>query len=406
MGRKYSYDRKGLRGLTPFPFLGEVKTRLKAIDAAPDTMPQSVFSANILASVLHPAVQYVKVEKVVDHGGAKSFTLVPDTEKGTKNLAYFRAGQYVSVALEINGAVLNKPYTIASSPKEALEGSYTLTVKATRDGFASAYILSEWKEGTKVKISGPLGEFYHQELRDAETVIAVAGGSGITPFISMAGAVADGTENFNLTVLYGSRTADSILLGDKLGRIAASSKGRVKVVNVLSDEEKEGFEHGFISSDIIRKYAPEGEYSLFMCGPGALYDYEKGEVEKLGLRKRFVRMELSGDRRISEKDTSFPKDKLDKEYRLTVVIRGEKKEITALSTEPILWAVEKAGIKAPSHCRSGECGWCHSRLVKGDVFVRADNDGRRAADRKFGWIHPCSTYALSDVEIEIYPPED
>jgi glycine betaine catabolism B len=44
--------------------------------------------------------------------------------------------------------------------------------------------------------------------------------------------------------------------------------------------------------------------------------------------------------------------------------------------------------------------------VKGDVFVRADNDGRRAADRKFGWIHPCSTYALSDVEIEIYPPED
>ena len=406
MGRKYSYDRKGLRGLTPFPFLGEVKTRLKAIDAAPDTMPQSVFSANILASVLHPAVQYVKVEKIVDHGGAKSFTLVPDTEKGTKNLAYFRAGQYVSVALEINGAVLNKPYTIASSPKEALEGSYTLTVKATRDGFASAYILSEWKEGTAVKISGPLGEFYHQDLRDAETVIAVAGGSGITPFISMAGAVADGTENYNLTVLYGSRTADSILLGDKLESIAASSNGRVKVVNVLSDEEREGFEHGFISSDIIRKYAPEGEYSLFMCGPGALYDYEKGEVEKLGLRKRFVRMELSGDRRICEKDTSFPKDKLDKEYRLTVVIRGEKKEITALSTEPILWAAEKAGIKAPSHCRSGECGWCHSRLVKGDVFVRADNDGRRAADRKFGWIHPCSTYALSDVEIEIYPPED
>ena len=49
-----------------------------------------------------PIESYVKVEKVVDHGGAKSFTLVPDTEKGTKNLAYFRAGQYVSVALELN----------------------------------------------------------------------------------------------------------------------------------------------------------------------------------------------------------------------------------------------------------------------------------------------------------------
>ncbi len=406
MGRKYGYDRKGLRGLTPFPFLGEVKTRLKAIDAAPDTMPQSVFSANILAAELHPSVQYVKVGKVVDHGGARSFTLVPDAEKGTKELAYFRAGQYVSVSLEIDGAVLSKPYTIASSPKDALDGSYTLTVKETKNGFASKYILSNWKEGTAVKISGPLGEFYHQSLRDAGTVVAVAGGSGITPFISMAGAVADGTEDFNLIILYGSRTADSILLGDKLESIAASSKGRVKVVNVLSDEEKEGCEHGFISAGIIGKYAPKGEYSLFMCGPGALYDYEKGEVEKLGLRKRFVRMELSGDRRISEKDTSFPKDKTDREFRLTVVIRGEKKEITALSTEPLLWAVEKAGIKAPSHCRSGECGWCHSRLIKGDVFVRADNDGRRAADRKFGWIHPCSTYPLSDVEMEIYPPED
>ena len=116
-------------------------------------------------------------------------------------------------------------------------------------------------------------------------------------------------------------------------------------------------------------------------------------------------IELSGDRKINDSDLAFPPDKKGKEFRLTVVIRGEKKTIPVRSDEPILWAIEKAGIKAPSHCRSGECGWCHSRLISGDVYVRPDGDGRRLADRKFGWIHPCASYALGDVEIEIFPLE-
>ena len=84
---KYNYDKKVLKGLTPFPFLGEVKTRTAAIEAAPDTIANSVFNANILAARLHPSVQHCIISKVVDHGDAKSFTLVPDAEKGTKELA-------------------------------------------------------------------------------------------------------------------------------------------------------------------------------------------------------------------------------------------------------------------------------------------------------------------------------
>ncbi len=398
MAKKYNYSRKGLKGLNPFPFLGEVKTRLKAIEAAPATIPQSIFSANILASELHPAVQYVKVRQVTEYNGAKSFTLVPNKEKNTDNLAYFRAGQYVSVALDIDGAFVNKPYTICSNPKDALSGSYCLTIKATNPGFASKYILENWKEGTEVKLSGPLGEFYYEGLRDAKNVIAIAGGSGITPFFSMAGAIKDGIEDFNLTILYGSRTSDNILLKDELEAIANQSNGKVKVVHVLSDEEKEGYEHGFVSAELIKKYAPEGEYSVFLCGPTALYAYEKEQMKLLGLKKKFYRMELSGDSRI--KTENEPQT-----FNLTVVIKGEKTTIKTNSDEPLLWTMEKAGIKAPSHCRSGECGWCHSRLVSGEVYVPEDKDGRRLADKKFGWIHPCASYALSDIELEVFPTE-
>ena len=106
---RYQYDKKALKGLTPFPFLGEVKTRTAAIEAAPATLPKSIFNPNILAARLHPSVQHCIIQKVTDHGDAKSFTLVPDTAKGTTEMAYFRASQYVSVALNIDGAPIHKP---------------------------------------------------------------------------------------------------------------------------------------------------------------------------------------------------------------------------------------------------------------------------------------------------------
>ena len=405
---KYNYSRKGLKGLTPFPFLGEVKTRVKAIEAAPDTIPQSVYNANILARSLHPAVQHVKIAKVEDHGGAKSFTLVPDKARGTEKMAYFRASQYVSVSLNIDGAPVNKPYTIRSNPKDALgsgDTSYTLTIKLTDPAYASAHILSTWKEGDQVDISGPLGDFYYQNLRDAKQVVAIAGGSGITPFYSMAAAIADGIEDFDLTILYGSRTADGILLKDEIEAVAARSKGRVKVIHVLSHEEKEGFEHGFITAELIRKYAPQGDYSVFMCGPKAMYTFEAGEMKKLGLPKRRYRMEMSGDYLGAAQNADFPTGKKGREFTLTVDIRGEKQTVPCKAEESLLWAMEQAGIKAPSHCRSGECGWCHSRLVSGDVYIPEDADGRRMADKKFGWIHPCCSFPLSDIELAIYPTD-
>ncbi len=406
---KYYYDKKALKGLTPFPFLGEVKTRNAMIEAAPTTPPKSIYNANILARRLHPSVQHCRIAKVVDHGDAKSFTLVPDAEKGTKELAYFRASQYVSVALNIDGALVHKPYTIRSGPKDALgteNNSYTLTVKRTVPAYASAYILDNWKEGDAVDISGPLGDFYYQDLRDRKHVIAIAGGSGITPFYSMAQAIVDGIEDFNMTILYGSRTADGILLKEEIETLAAQSSGRVRVVHVLSDEEKPGYEHGFITAELIQKYAPVGLYSVFMCGPKAMYVFGEAQCKRLGLPKRLYRMEMSGDYMGAVNNPDYPKEQIGKVYSLTVDIRGEKTVIPCKAEESLLWAMERAGIKAPAHCRSGECGWCHSRLVSGEVYIPAEADGRRLGDIKFNWIHPCVSFPLSDIELGVFPTAD
>ena len=395
---KYSYDRAPIRKIPLSGFLSMVSVRNKRIAAAPDSPPVSEYNANRLAKSLHPEAQYAKIARVDEHRDAKSFTLVPDEARGTKSLAFFRASQYVSVGLNIGGAVLSKPYTIRSGPGSALgeDGtSYVLTIKRTEPGYASKWILENWKEGDAVELSGPLGDFYYDRIRDAKTVVALAGGSGITPFFSMAEAIADGIEDFELTILYGSRTAEGILLREELDAAAARSGGRVKVVHVLSDEEREGYEHGFLTAELVRKYAPEGDYSVFMCGPHAMYDYEERELQKLSLPRRRIRRELSGDCIMSEPAKV--------KYKLTLDIHGYRRTIDCLANESLEWAIERAGIKAPTHCRSGECGWCHARLVSGEVFVPERADGRRGADLKFGWLHPCASVPRSDVELEIFP---
>lgn len=403
---KYGYDKKVLKGLGVGPFLNEVKVREAEIAKAPATIPTSVYNANVLANKLHPAVQFGKIVKVVPVKGAKTFVIAPDETKGCSELAYFRAGQYVSFALNIGDAKLCKPYTLCSGPRDALGAdgnTYAITVKETADGYASRYILENWAEGTELIFSAPLGEFYYTGLRDEKTVIALAGGSGITPFLSMAQAIADGIEDFSLVILYGSRTKDSILLGKELEDAAARSNGKVKLVNILSDEEAEGYEHGFITAELIKKYAPKDHYSIFVCGPKAMYRFVETEIAKLALPKRRVRFELSGEYGDPTKDDTYPKDKAGKEYKLGILVRGEKFETVCRSEQTILSACESAGIRVPSDCRSGECGWCHSRLISGDVYIPAAADGRRLADKKFNWIHPCASYPLSDIEIEVFP---
>ena len=398
---KYNYDKKLLSSLGVGPFLGQVKLREKMIAQADDAPPVSIYNANILAKKLHPNVQYAVVSAVTEHADARSYTLVPDAESGTEQLAYFRAGQYVSVALDIGEARLNKPYTIRSCPKDALNGSYTLTIKRSAAGFASDYIQNNWQAGTKVRLSAPLGEFYHQELRDAKQVVALAGGSGITPFYSMAAAIADGTEDFSLTILYGSRTRDAILLGKELDEIAAKSGGKVKVVHVLSHEEAEGCEKGFLTAELVKKYAPEGDYSVYVCGPKAMYGFMAQELPKLGLKARRIRMEVPGEYGDPSGDAAYPAEAAGKVFTVTVTVRGETQTVSCRADQTLLDAMERAGIRAPSHCRSGECGWCHSRLISGEVYIPEDTDGRRLADKKFGWIHPCCTYPLSDVALDV-----
>ena len=395
-------SRPKLWKLNPLDFTKMNPTRQAKIEAAPAKKLPGLDSyvPNQIAKALHPGTQYVTVAEVVEQSAdTKTFWLEADAAKGTEALAWFSAGQYLSVTLEIGSMKLTRPYSLSSSPREALAGRYGLTIKRVKDGLASNWILDNWKVGTEVTVSEPLGVFTYEPLRDAKVIIGVAGGSGITPFRSLAKAIADGDEDAEMILLYGSRTlADAVFQEE----FKALEGPKFKLVNVLSHEEQEGCEHGFITADLIKKYAPAGDYSIFLCGPQAMYEFVDKEIATLGLRKKFIRHELFGEYFNPAKEADYPKN-VAPEFKITVRIAGTEQTITAPADTSILRSLEANGIAAPAHCRSGECGWCHSKLVSGDVYCPKSVDGRREADYLYGYIHPCCSFPLSDLVIEVPP---
>ena len=393
-----------LKSLKAKKFLSMLSEREARFDAGKAELPEISDQATVIAKALHPKRQYLKIAEVIDRtADCKSFVLVPDEEKGTTELAWFGAGKYLTVFETIEGMPITRAYSISSSPKDSLEGKYVLTIKLVEGGLMSRYIFDTWSVGKSVEVSAPSGNFEYQELRDAEKVICLAGGSGITPFISMANAISDGDEDFEMILLYGSRNTKSILFKEELDALCEKCN-KIKVVHVLSDEDvssESGYERGFITADLIKKYAPENEkYSVFLCGPQQMYEFVDKELEKLNLDKKYIRHEMFGEFRNPSTQGDYP-SVVPETVKIKVTIQDKTYEIEGSSGDSVVQILEKNGIAAPTRCRSGECGFCHSHLISGKVYVPSALEYRRLADYKFGCIHPCCSFPLSDLEINV-----
>lgn len=376
------------------------KVREKVIQAAPANEVSGEFAINTNAKKLHPDYQRLVIDEVIPHEGAKAKTFV-FRRAGGEAFPYFRAGQYLSLKLPLEGSFVTRAYSLCSSPKDALKGRAAITVRSNPGGFAADKLLAALKPGDEVIASDPQGFFYYEDLRDAKHVVGLAGGSGITPFLSMAYALRDGAEDFELTLLYGSRDEESILFKKELDEVAAACP-KFRVVHVLSDEEKAGYEHGFITAELIKKYAPaDAEYSVFLCGPEGMYRFLKPEIEKLALPERLFRRKMIDVTKTPWELDGYPQQCRDKIFNLTVRQGDREYKLSASANETVLTAIERAGIKAPSRCRSGECGWCRSRMLEGSVFIPQENELRRWADKEYGYIHPCSSFPTSDIVLEV-----
>lgn len=342
-----------------------------------------------LNNLLHPKFFMLRVKEIIlETEDTKTFILEPDLEKGTKKLPFFQAGQYITLEVPIDGITHLRAYSLSSNPKKAFQGEYAITIRKVPNGLISTLFFDSVKVGDEFLCHGPFGNFTYNPIRDAHEIIALAGGSGITPFLSMAEAILDGILDMNLTILYGAKKESDLIFQNRLNEITKKT-GKVKVQYILSEENKEGFLNGFITKEMIESVKTE-QNSYFVCGPISMYASLNTILTEMGIANKYIR---------HEDYPNFEVGTNKEEFLLTIKSGDIERKIPCFGNKTLLKSMEESGIKAPSRCGVGICGFCRSKLINGNVLT--DYQHVRKADKKFKYIHPCATYPLSNVTIKL-----
>lgn len=345
-----------------------------------------------IIELYHPDSLELTVSEIIKESvTAKTFRLVP------KNgyLPPFQAGQYINVYGDVDGVHTSRPYSISSSPRQ--KAYYDITVARKENGFFSGYLLDKIKRGDSIQSSAPSGNFYYNPLSHSRKSVFIAGGSGITPFMSMIREICDAGLDREVTLLYGNRTTANILFHDELDELKFRYPDFKYVPVVVEPPMGYNGVRGLIDAGCIKKCVNDySSCTYYLCGPDAMYDFCIPQIVSLGIKHRWIRKEMFSTSADVTLDPAWPK-KLSGKEEFTVKVKGHD-PVKAKSGETLLTSLERAGIIVPVNCRCGECSVCRVKLVSGKVFMPR-GVLLREADEKFGYIHSCKAYPLEDLEI-------
>jgi ferredoxin-NADP reductase len=362
-----------------------------------------------VVSRLHPRRMRLRViDTIQETPTTKTFRL----ERSDGPLPPFRPGQYVNVFVDVDGVLTSRPYSISSPPPLTEGGTLDLTVRDKAGGFVAPYLLSEVQVGDELETTGPEGYFYHEPLIDGDALVFLAGGSGITPFMSIirdAVRQSQVPSPLQIHLLYGSRVPDDVIFGQELAELAAKHPNfrySLAISEPPEGDQGEGgdrkdrpYRTGFLDADLIRQEIGDVKGKTFyVCGPELMYDFCLDALTELGVPRHRIRRELYGPPDDVTKEPGWPED-LSADTMFAVEVAG-RQTIQAPAGEPLLNSLERYGIVVPAICRAGECSACRLRLLSGKVFMPA-HTGVRESDREHGYIHTCVSYPLEDLQIRL-----
>jgi ferredoxin len=265
------------------------------------------------------------------------------------------------------------------------------------------------KVGDVLEASEPLGNLFYNPLFHGKDLVFIAGGSGITPFISMLKDISEKDIPLNISLIFGCLTEKDILFREELDDIQ-KRRSNIHVSYILSEPEADWKgECGFISRDkILNEIGTVEKKYFYVVGNRAMYEFIREELKALGISQHRIYYEAFGVPEDITKVIGWPSEiDSSKKIGLTLEYRHnklkEKIEFEVLCTEPILNSLErsvKGKINIDNACRSGECALCRTRMISGKVFVPPEVTIREV-DKSFGFIHPCISYPITDIHLDL-----
>ncbi len=304
----------------------------------------------------------------------------------------FEPGQH----LTLRHGELRRSYSVCAAPGQALR----VGVRRVPGGVFSNWLHDHLQAGDWLDVMPPDGRFGAALARRPHHVLAVAGGSGITPIIAMLQAVLQCDARARCTLIYANRTAASTMFRDTLEDLKNRYLTRLALHVVLSREGVDSPLHsGRIDAEKIADFmtlcGPVD--AAFVCGPHAMNDIVERALLAAGMAPEHIHIERfgvppsAGDRLLHA-----PKPGDATQARVTIVRDGVRREIAfAPSDDSILAAAARAGLDVPYSCRSGVCATCRAKVMQGQV--RMDRNFALQADEvAAGYVLTCQAHPLTE----------
>lgn len=337
--------------------------------------------------------------------------IVPETEEansirfevpeGLEEVFRFRAGQHLSVRAEIGGEEVRRNYSLCVAPDEK---QLKVTVKRIAGGVFSNWVGDHLKAGDTLDVMTPHGSFTVDfDPAAKRRYVAFAGGSGITPVMSLIKTALGIEPNSRFTLFYGNRDASSIIFLETLAALKDSYLGRFELYHFLSDEEGDvDLFNGMLDRDTCDEaleHLVEDVASVdawFICGPGPMMDAAEAALHDRGVAKDRIHIERFLAGRPSAALAAQMAQLQEKAAGLTLSVtldgRTRKVEFTEAN---ILDSAREAGLPAPFACKAGVCATCRAKVTKGKVEMAA-RYGLTDEEIAAGYVLTCQSVPVGE----------
>lgn len=300
---------------------------------------------------------------------------VPETLAGEFG---FKPGQHLTLKAEIGGEDVRRNYSLCVAPQD---GQLKVTVKRIAGGVFSNWANDNLAPGDRIEVMPPHGSFTWEFRPDARHHFAgFAGGSGITPILSLLKTALLTEPESKFTLFYGNRDSQSVIFLEELSRLKNRFMGRLQVHHFLADEFEEiDLFNGILDRakcDLILGSLIESEEvdAFFICGPGPMMDAAEEALGQVGVPVDRILVERFTAGRPSAA-MAAEIQKLQSEaagLSMIVTLDGRKRRVPfSADAGNILESARLAGLSAPFACKAGVCATCRARVLTGEITMAA-----------------------------------
>jgi ring-1,2-phenylacetyl-CoA epoxidase subunit PaaE len=290
----------------------------------------------------------------------------------------FRPGQHLTLRADIAGEDVRRNYSLCVAPEE---GELKVTVKRIAGGLFSTWANEVLKPGDCLDVMEPHGSFTWDFRPDAANhYVAFAGGSGITPILSLLKTALLEEPGSRFTLFYGNRDSSSVIFLEELARLKNRHMGRLEIHHFLAEEMEDiDLFNGMLDrakcDDVLDILIdPAGAAAFFICGPGPMMDAAEEALRAKGVASERIHLErFTADRPPEALQAQLEAASREAQgLSMWVTLDGRKRRVPFdAAAGNILDSARVAGLPAPFACKAGVCATCRARVVSGEVEMAA-----------------------------------